>query len=452
MDGLRSEVNQFPVGPTPDVDPTAYAGSLQMTGPASTISMGGGSIIATELSNPSVLQSLDEIEPSAEFEQDAALLQDPAFQLPESTGDVDSEDTISISTSTCAKSLPDPELGSSLLAEFLVDFNTVSPLYRPHAIAEHIRICYEGLSDGTAVSWASTYVVLGIAHRCRAMSNVATPMDNELADYYLSKILPTVSGLLIAPPSLGLVQSLLGLTALIRTSSQLTPHSGFITSALRISQFLAYQNTPGRGSDSSQDDVEQAHRVFWLAFIMDTDEAIFSNAPTTQRREDITAPFPEENPHDSLGSMTAAESNWKVNVFALRARLALIQAEAIDQLLSINRRPSTPQQIASTAQAFLARLEAWRDNNLFRLKPVELMQLLYRSDLLHVLTVEASYFATVFRIHAFLALNQNPLANPFAAEILARLATRTEQRAFKDAERLLALLALTPHGDIGVCW
>ena len=447
---LRTEVEQFPLYAVPDLDPTTYTGPYQITGPASSLaeSSGDQSGVNHGASDQSAMLSLDSIEPSADFVEDAAVLQDPSFQPQTGLESHDLLESIPVPKTMCEKSLPEPELGASLLAEFLVDFNTVFALYRPKEIAEHIKICYEGYSDGTALAWASTYVVLGIAHRARAQSNVATPMDNELADFYLCKILPTVSGLLIAPPTLGLVQCLLGLAMLIRTSSHSQPSGTFISTAFRIAQFLAYKDD-GRECVESIRDVEQERRVFWCAFMLDTTESILSNAPMAHRREDVRAPLPDENPPDSLGSVTAAEGNWTVNLFALHVRLALLQSEAIEKVFSISAYGS---DLGAAAQIVLGRLEAWRDNGLFRLEPGQLVQLLYRSDLMHVLTVEASYFATVFRIHAFLALGKNPLVNPFSADTLTLIAAQKEHGAYKDAKRLLAHLTLIPHGDIGVCW
>lgn len=458
VDNVRNEAAAFPSSQAMSISPLAYEGGLGPIDPER--------ILTDPSLDPSSTEDpLDDLfEPSAEFQEDAAILQDPSFQPSSASA---SMSNLSISPApvpriptACEYSLPPPELGTSLLAEFLVDFNTVYPLYRPYAIAEHLRVCYAGGSDGTPLAWASVYVVLGIAHRSRAMSAVATPQDNAMADFYIARILPTVSGLLLAPPSLGLVQCLLGVAMLIRTSSYSTPHVLFVSTALRIAQSLAYNDDQHlasttasvSASEDSDADIEQQRRVFWLAFIQDTDESILSNLPTSHRREDITTSIPDENPEDSLGAVKAAEGNWTVNLFSLRARLALIQAWAIEQVFSIKARNKSVEELTAATHSLLGRLREWHRHELFQLNVQELQQLLYRSDFLHVLTVEASYFATEFRLHGFLALGMDPRVNPFSADALTQLANQKEHNSFKDAQRLLSLLAVAPQGDVGICW
>lgn len=465
VDNLRTDLDSVTVGGPLDIRPTDYTGPIT---PFDNVLQPG----ATESSNISYNDSPDGIvpaptgvdvisfEPSIDFQEEADLLQNLSFQPPEhivetigapDLGDPGYE-SYDAKLIKCNATLPTPELGASLLAEFLVDYNTAFPLYRPYVIANHLHVCYSGKSDGTALSWASAYVVLGIAHRLRAMSTVATPQDNQLADWYLSNILPTVSGLLVAPPSLGLVQCLLGLSMLIRSSANTTPHGHFVSTALRISQSLAYEYFHIECDDTEPDakDVEQQRRVFWLAFILDTDESMLSNVPTTQRREDITMDVPDADPHDSLGAVKAAEGDWKINLFALRIRLVLLQAEAIESVFAIKPREGSDMQ--ATVDDLLARLHAWRNNEVCKKTPDELNLLLYRSDLLHVLFVETSYFATVFRLRAFMALRMDPRINPFATRTLDRLAGMEVDLGVGDAARVLALLEQTPHGEIGICW
>ena len=349
--------------------------------------------------------------------------------------------------------LPPPELGTALLSEFLVDFNTAYPLYRPHVIADHLRVCYAGQSDGSAVSWTSAYIIFGLAHMLRGMSAAATKQDNELAKYYLARTYTSLTKLLLSPPSLGLVQCLIGAALLIRTTpcGRNVPDGHFLSTSLRVAQSLAYHDEEDNSSDVVRD-VQQERRVFWLAFINDTNGSMVSNAPTTHRREDIVAPKPEEDPSDSLGAVVAAEGQWKVNIFSLRVNLALLQAEAIEQVLSVKARNTAPADLDAATALVLARLQAYHDHEIFKLSPDQLYQLLYRSDIVHTVTLEASYFATVFRLQAFMALDKNPRINPFALDGLRRLSTMAEQKSYPEAKRLLSLLPISPRGDSGLYW
>ncbi|KAF2828305.1 hypothetical protein CC86DRAFT_444586 [Ophiobolus disseminans] len=399
--------------------------------------------------------SLEEFEPSADFQEDAAFLQNIPLEA-ETVVDDDDDALIPPTlpeTPVCDWYLPPPELGTALLSEFLVDFNTAYPLYRPHVIADHLRVCYAGESDGSAVSWTSAYIIFGLAHMLRGMSATATKHDNELAKYYLARTYTSLSSLLLAPPSLGLVQCLIGVALLIRTTpcGRNVPDGHFLSTSLRVAQSLAYHDEEDSTCDTTRD-VQQERRVFWLAFINDTTTSMVSNSPTTHRREDIVAPKPEENPSDSLGAVVAAEGQWKVNIFSLRVNLALLQAEAIEQVLSVKARNTAPEDLDAATALVLARLRAFHDHEIFKISPAQLFQLLYRSDIAHTVTLEASYFATTFRLQAFLALDKNPRINPFALDGLRRLSTIAKQKSYPEARRLLSLLPIAPRGDSGLYW
>lgn len=407
--------------------------SFAKTSPENSISnLSGGSVPAPVLRDTYITHELP-IQPTMQVTQPITHVQPPIVRA------------------QCDGYLPPPELGTSLLSEFLVDFNTATPLYRPYTIAEHLRRCYIGGSDGTALAWASTYVVFGIAHRLRAMSATATARDNEQADYYMSRALYNIANLLLEGPSLGLIQCLLGLARLIQTSSLSAPHASFVSTALRMAQCLAYNDNQDSYGEEDQD-IEQQRRVFWIAFLMETHESMMSNAPVSHRRDDIVLSLPEDNPHDAVGAVTAAEGTWRVNVFSLRTRLALLQADAIEKALSIRSRKRPTEEIYITTTYVLQGLQEWRKHELFQYNAEQLMQLLYRSDLVHVLILEASYFATVFRLQSFLILGMDSRVNPFSSEALVRLVNQKAHPCYKDAKKFLNLLSVAPQGDIGVSW
>jgi hypothetical protein len=356
-----------------------------------------------------------------------------------------------LSRSKCDGFLPHPDLGASLLSEFLVDFNQAVPLFRPYAVAEHLRICYMGQSDGSALAWSNTYVVFGIAHRLRAMSAAATPADNQLADDYLRRLFSALSNLLLVGPSLQLIQTLLGVAILVSTTSHPHPSGLIVTTALRMAQTLAYNEDNGQKT-TPDNDVEQQRRVFWIAFMMDSDNSMVQCGPTTTCRDDITASSPEENPPDMAGAVTSAEGNWRFNIFSMRTKLSLIQAEAIERILSVKGRSRPLRELVADAHNILKKLSAWRNQKIFQLSAEQVMQLLYRSDLVHVVITEGSYYAALYRIHSSLALGLGQRINPFDPEGLAAVAALPSHASYKEARRLLSLLSVAPKGDIGVSW
>ncbi|KAF1842187.1 uncharacterized protein K460DRAFT_370172 [Cucurbitaria berberidis CBS 394.84] len=457
VNDLRHEVETMPGPEVPDFDPFDLDANIDLPGISPPDDLAALSIHDATRDDStlsaSVLLSLPDIQPSTEFQDDAAFLQSTAFgpeasvvtefylppPLPAQTG--------------CDWYLPPPEMGTSLLAEFLTDFNAACPLYQPHVIADHLRVCYAGHSDGSVVSWISTYVIFGLAHMLRAMSTTGTPYDTDMARYYLARIYRAMNSLLVSPPSLGLVQCLLGVALLITTTSfGVNMSEGhFVSTALRVVHNLAYQDDETYGSDTVRD-VEQERRVFWLAFIYDTNTSILTNSPTTHRQEDVIYCVPELKTTEQLGTVTAAEGSWRVNMFVLRVNLAVLQAEAIDQVLSVTTDNKTPTDIDAAAAVVLSRLQAFHNHDIFQFTADQLFQLLYRSDIVHTISLEASYFATVFRLHAFEAFERNSRLNPFSLDGLSRMAKVKQQKSCAEAKRLLSLLPIASRGDVGMYW
>lgn len=391
----------------------------------------------------------DDIQPSVAFQEDAAFLQSAEFEPDALVTEIIPPPLPT--TASCDWYLPPPEVGTSLLAEYLNDFNAAYPLYDPHVIADHLRVCYAGQSDGSSVSWASAYVIFGIAHMLRAMSTTGTAYDGAMSKYYLARIYNGLNGVLFSPPSLGLVQCLIGVVCLITTTpcSYHLPEGHFISTALRVIHSISYQEDGTRITKKEEEEQEQ--RVFWIAFILDTNASIVNNTPTTHRHEDVV-PCQPDFASKTLGALTAAEGDWKVDIFALRVNLAMLQAEAIDQVLSVGSRNTTAMDLDAALAVVLARLLAFHDHEIFQLSPSQLFQMLYRSDIVHTVSLEASYFATVFRLHAFVTFERNARINPFSLEGMSRIAKAKKQKGFAAAKRLLSLLPIAPRGDVGLYW
>jgi len=401
------------------------------------------------LATDAQLQLLSEdIQPSGEFQEDATFLQSADFE-PDIASHLPPPVPVQ---SPCDGYLPPPELGTSLLAEFLTDLNTACPLYQPHVIADHLRVCYAGLSDGSAVAWTNAYVVFGMAHNLRAMSTTGTIHDMEMAQYYLARVYTSLNRLLTAPPSLGQVQCLVGVAMLIMSSpcSYNKSEGHFISTALRIARSLAYSRDT-TGPTTTSHDNSQLLRVFWIAFILDSDLSILNNTPRTYQLDDVAECA--DVVANELGTVTAAEGGWQVHIFFLSTRLALLQTEAIDQVLSLKARNMSPLELTAAATIVLARLQNFHEQHqVFQLDANQLFQLLYQSDVVHCVGLESKYFATIYRLHAFMALGMDAKINPFEREGLEMMSKVKQHKVVREAKRLLSLLTVAPRGNIALYW
>ncbi|KAF2852240.1 hypothetical protein T440DRAFT_38175 [Plenodomus tracheiphilus IPT5] len=457
VENLRHEVQTMPHPGSPGFDPYDSDPLGEMT-----------SILPPELiaslqlhevdqddspSEPYISATSQERQASADFQADAAFLQSAAF---DANKPAPTSSTLPSPTSPDWY-LPPPELATSLLAEFLNDFNTAIPLYQPDVLVNYLRTCYAGVPEDRTVAWTSTYIVFGMAHTLRAMSPAGTTQDNAMAKYYLAKIYVSLPPLLCAPASLGVVQCLLGVAILItHLPCKYNMNEGhFIGTALRVIQGLTYN--PDKRADPIPDYTsitQQQRRVFWLAFIGDTMTSIITNSPTTYRHEDVVECSPEAIDFllDPVGAVTAAEGHWKVNIFRLRVRLAILQAEANDQIFALRLRNMTSMDVEVASTIVLARLEEFHNHELFKLDIDSIFQLLYRSDVCHVVHLEAAYFSTVYRLHAFVAYEKATRINPFSLEGLQATSEMRQHKSFEAAHRLLSLLPIAPRGDVGLYW
>ena len=151
-----------------------------------------------------------------------------------------------------------------------------------------------------------------------------------------------------------------------------------------------HANDPKRPESTNSPDSLQQQRVFWVAFFMDADFAVRAGRLPSLSPRLINVEFPSDE--DSAGEVTAEGGEFKANVFRLHVNLALVQAEFMEQVLlpQAARGSGCPED--AELRSINSRLEEWRRNWLFELDAQDLQNALHRSDLVHVVALEATYF------------------------------------------------------------
>jgi hypothetical protein len=287
----------------------------------------------------------------------------------------------------------------------------------------------------------------------RGMSVTRTSYDMDMAMYYLARAYSTLNTLLAAPPSLGQVQCLIGLAMLIVASpcSQKKSPEQFVSTALRVIRSLVNEDKKDHSTAKALSDAAQQRRVFWICFTNDIFLSILNNTQPTYQLQDVANC--SDFVADELGALTAAEGTWRVHIFWLLTRVALLQTEAIDQVLSSRSSNKTSLDLTAAAAIVLARLSAFHEqHHVFHLSAHQLQQTAHPADVCHYIALEAYYFATVYRLHAFMALDMSPNINPFELDGLSKISRMKQHKAYQEARRLLNLLPIAPRGNVALYW
>ncbi|KAK5446524.1 hypothetical protein LTS15_009863 [Exophiala xenobiotica] len=345
-------------------------------------------------------------------------------------------------------SLPPAQGGLFLLQEYLVDFNTAIPLFDAATISALFLDCYNGRADGQVISWVTLKVVLAIAHRLRAMSPLGVAQDTENVQTYLEESLAELPGLVLMEPSLLLAQCYLGVAIVLSTSSRPEPAATLVSMALRVLQDL-HVNDPDPDPESVPPDQLQRERVFWIAYFMDADMSLRGwRLPSLSSNLTNVQP-PAEDPLDGAGSIQATEGDLKVNIFRLRAELALLQAQLMEYVLAPRAAGHDDRPLHEIAM----RLHNWRSHLLFLFEVKDYHEMLHRSDLVHVVILESVYFATVYAVHLHISHGYRLRRSPFSpTALIPAMAMEDAAMPHRDARRFLELLRLLPSNDVPLNW
>ncbi|KAK5165784.1 uncharacterized protein LTR77_008707 [Saxophila tyrrhenica] len=351
--------------------------------------------------------------------------------------------------------LPLPEEGERLLQEFLHDFNSRMPLFNPESLTTIFRDCYSGVNDSIPLPWVLVYATMAITHRLRAMSLFATPIDTPQSQWYLEKCLAKLPELLMGPPSLQLVQASLIICFLLQTSRQRQRAALFASTALHMAQELGYNELPASHLADTTLGREQAY-VFWISFFMDTNMSLGHRRSTSQRLADISTPIPPANVVNwwDLNNHEQRPSEWNLNVFAQHCSLAVIEAEAAEDLFSVGARKRSPVQHPCEYKDIMSKLERWRANNaLAKLEATDVLKAMYRSDIVHSVMLEGAYFRTVCQLKVAKELvGFRSRIDVFAPEALQAMIDRRIVPSYGDSRRFLKLAMLVPQGDVSTTW
>ncbi|KAK5057791.1 hypothetical protein LTR84_011792 [Exophiala bonariae] len=403
-------------------------------------------------SSLSTSTALSSSEPQVDYWSESADQQMQLNQHDPPPTNIDLQPTTRVRDNNKKCSLPPAEGAFFLLQEYLEDFNAATPLFDRVTISTLFEDCYNGRSVVSVISWVALKLVLAIAHRLRAMSPLGVKQDSENAELYLEECVVELHILMMERPSLLLCQCYIGMAVVISTSSNPKPAAMFVSMALRVAQDLRINDSSLNSPISPRERLQQ-QRVFWVAYSMDADWSLRAGRTPSLSPNLITIDLPASEDPDGAGEICAIGGEFRINVFRLRAELALIQAEIMEKLQSpdVSKKPAFDGDIMWHTLAL--KLDGWRKQWPGNLTVEQLQQYLHRSDLVHMIAVEAAIFSTLYLLVAYLAPDTRTKTRPFSPEGLLEQLTRPQaQSTYHDAKRFAGLLASVPGEDVAIKW
>jgi hypothetical protein len=339
--------------------------------------------------------------------------------------------------------LPPPPQAWILLQEYLVDFNRAVPLFDEEKLVSLYTDVFSESPSSDCMQLKGVLSTLAIAYRLRAMSPFASESDNQNAKHFIEQTSVALPRILVGRPSLPSIQFLTAMALVMHGTHDPQGTRALVAAAIRMIEDLSPR--------SPAYDPAQAARVFWVAASIDTDLAIRAGRWSSVIYPGQAYSIPPTLDH--VGVVPVGERTFPI--FQYHTDLVQIQARFIDRV------GSKPQHLTSgdlenqryfhSLRQVVTDLQTWRSGeSLFQDSPDSFRQSLDRSDFVHILVLEATYFLTMFTLRG-----AQTGIGPFSGSVMLHLSHYRSldfSEHLGDATRLLSIFDLLPHGDVAVVW
>ncbi|KAL5337550.1 fungal-specific transcription factor domain-containing protein [Aspergillus crustosus] len=285
--------------------------------------------------------------------------------------------------------LPSEEEASSLLYEYLQNFNSLCPLFEQDKL---VSIFSQGNLDITlenAARWASINVVLALAIAFRFKSRSAAQSEHQRSWLFIKNAFGTFHDLCLGPPDMWSIQALLGMSVFIPGTMSAEPCSFLVTAAIR----MIHQVGVGKGEDNvalASEDTEHRRNIIWIAYCIDREICLRFGKSPTQSDDDMAI---EINRHGGFDS------------FRAQCQLATIKGRLYKDLYSAVAKDQTFSEIMTCVGTLDGMLRKWREDLPSEFRPETQVSTRFplSSTLVALLYLYCSYFDCIIAMHRLIA-------------------------------------------------
>ncbi|GKZ77444.1 hypothetical protein AnigIFM56816_010743 [Aspergillus niger] len=256
--------------------------------------------------------------------------------------------------------LPCKDTTVQLAREYFATFNHAIPLFEEASFMRSVDRQYSWNPDDSASWWISLNIALAISYRERAHASSSASDNWKKSLGHVKNALNAVVDVFLRNTDIAAVQGLLGLALYFQGTPNPQGLFMFAAAAMRLAQSIGLHRENASGASP---EAEQRRRVYWIAFILDSDISIRVGRPPVQDIEDYDTHLPTENPPDGRGVLTI--DGTRINYFRLLAQLAQIQRLVIRQLYTVTVRQKSSDDVNERIKSCEDALLSWKKNIIY---------------------------------------------------------------------------------------
>ncbi|GJP91903.1 fungal-specific transcription factor domain-domain-containing protein [Aspergillus niger] len=260
--------------------------------------------------------------------------------------------------------LPCKDTTVQLAREYFATFNHAIPLFEEASFMRSVDRQYSWNPDDSASWWISLNIALAISYRERAHASSSASDNWKKSLGHVKNALNAVVDVFLRNTDIAAVQGLLGLALYFQGTPNPQALFMFAAAAMRLAQSIGLHRENASGASP---EAEQRRRVYWIAFILDSDISIRVGRPPVQDIEDYDTHLPTENPPDGRGVLTI--DGTRINYFRLLAQLAQIQRLVIRQLYTVTVRQKSSDDVNERIKSCEDALLSWKKSINSKLQP-----------------------------------------------------------------------------------
>ncbi|KAL4786470.1 fungal-specific transcription factor domain-containing protein [Aspergillus varians] len=300
--------------------------------------------------------------------------------------------------------LPPKEEASSLLYEYLHNFNSVCPLFEQAKLVSLFNQDSLDVALRTPAFWASANVVLALGIAFRIKNGSVTQSEHQKSWLFIKNAFGTFHDLCLGQPDVWSIQALLGMSLFFLGTMSAEPCCFLATAAIRMSHQLGL----GKGEDGVSlppKDVEHRRNIFWIAYCLDREISLRFGKPPTQNDDDMSINLPTEQPINSARIIPSMYRHVKFDAFRAHCQLATIKGQLYKDLYSATAKARPLSEIITSVGQLDEMLQNWREDLPSEYQPGSqgLPSLPQSSISLALLYLHCSYFNCIIAMHRLIA-------------------------------------------------